>query len=464
MANTYSIKSGDTASAIASKLGTTVSALQSANPQYSQFVSNPNYIQAGWTLNLPSTSPPISSTQQLYNDTLAKRDTLVSQLNSIKAGDVKDNSNIDLGALPTIDNKSVSSLVTSTSGLPDLYQSQYQEAITKEAEAKKLQADLGSKPVADTTSALNAANTQYQVPEWLQKTQEQSVKVAALNADIEKLNVAEQQNVDAARAQLANVPTYIVDRQINQINREYASTKAYKAAELGGESALLQTYAGNLTEARNLASDAVNAYTYDVQQQRADYDSLYSVYGDWISSLDKEEQDILANARNEAIRTEDNAKTEATNVMELMLKYPNAGIKITDTLTGATSKANDYQIANPEPKSLKSPTTGADYDTRLNQEINNLYNGQYGTTGAREKIISILKSEFPSADVAKTIYGRVPDGYESSIQGGGSKWQQEAEIWQELSNDSNKSIDPATIAAWIKSKGFNPQDFGYYGY
>ena len=54
---TYKIASGDTASAIAKKYGTTIQQLQAANPQYSQFTSNANYIQAGWTLNLPTAAP-----------------------------------------------------------------------------------------------------------------------------------------------------------------------------------------------------------------------------------------------------------------------------------------------------------------------------------------------------------------------------------------------------------------------
>jgi len=57
MAQTYKILSGDTASKIAKQYGTTVDELQKANPQYSQFTSNADYIQAGWTLNIPTTDP-----------------------------------------------------------------------------------------------------------------------------------------------------------------------------------------------------------------------------------------------------------------------------------------------------------------------------------------------------------------------------------------------------------------------
>lgn len=60
---------------------------------------------------------------------------------------------------------------------------------------------------------------------------------------------------------------------------------------------------------------------------------------------------------------------------------------------------------------LTSPT-GANYNTRLNAEITNIYAGKYGTTGAREQAIKILQSEFPNVDVAKDIYNRAPDGWE----------------------------------------------------
>jgi len=57
---TYKVASGDSASVIAQKNNTTVAELQKLNPQYAQFVKNPNYIQAGWTLNLPGAAPALT--------------------------------------------------------------------------------------------------------------------------------------------------------------------------------------------------------------------------------------------------------------------------------------------------------------------------------------------------------------------------------------------------------------------
>jgi len=69
----------------------------------------------------------------------------------------------------------------------------------------------------------------------------------------------------------------------------------------------------------------------------------------------------------------------------------------------------------------KAPTNqyGVSYTTRFKEELANLYAGRYGTEGAREKVLEILKKEFANVDVAKDVYTRIPDGYESGIKTSG---------------------------------------------
>jgi hypothetical protein len=84
----------------------------------------------------------------------------------------------------------------------------------------------------------------------------------------------------------------------------------------------------------------------------------------------------------------------------------------------------EYKASLKELKTTITPTIvselGEKYATRLEQEVSNLYAGRYGQKGSREKIINVLKSEFPNVDVSKDIYTRVPDGYEKQIKTGGS--------------------------------------------
>ena len=57
------------------------------------------------------------------------------------------------------------------------------------------------------------------------------------------------------------------------------------------------------------------------------------------------------------------------------------------------------------------------YTTRLKEEISSLFAGRYGREGSREKVIEILKREFPTKDVSGDIYSKIPNGYEAQIKG-----------------------------------------------
>ncbi|MFZ5471663.1 MAG: LysM peptidoglycan-binding domain-containing protein, partial [Myxococcota bacterium] len=60
--NSYTVRSGDTLAAIASRHGTTAAALVEANKaRYPSLESNPGAIQVGWSLSLPTGSPKATS-------------------------------------------------------------------------------------------------------------------------------------------------------------------------------------------------------------------------------------------------------------------------------------------------------------------------------------------------------------------------------------------------------------------
>jgi len=102
-------------------------------------------------------------------------------------------------------------------------------------------------------------------------------------------------------------------------------------------------------------------------------------------------------------------KETSTQVVEI-----NGRKLLVNTQTGQTIQ--DLGPITTKETTTPTSATGANYNTRLNEEIDNLYKGMYGTTGSREKVIKILKAEFPNVDVAKEIYSRVPDKYEKNIK------------------------------------------------
>jgi len=92
---------------------------------------------------------------------------------------------------------------------------------------------------------------------------------------------------------------------------------------------------------------------------------------------------------------------------------------ITKLLLNPDSPTFDTDLANLQAgiRVAAKGRTGANYNTRLGQEIDDLYSGRYGTEGAREKVIDILRNEFPNVDVSSDVYSRAPDGYEAHIKG-----------------------------------------------
>jgi hypothetical protein len=201
------------------------------------------------------------------------------------------------------------------------------------------------------------------------------------------------------------------------------------------------------------------------------YDQARNEQGQKIVQLEKDERDII----NKQISLLENdlaqAQKNADYIKELMISpetaqmVADAGITLLDTPEVVNKKLADYsyrqekiqianemeeqgfqfitaEVANTKPadevvivedsrgvkqywwkkKEVKttkttttkiiSPITGAEYNSRLNQEINNLYNGRYGTEWARERVINILQREFPNQDVAGDIYNRVPDNWD----------------------------------------------------
>lgn len=285
----------------------------------------------------------------------------------------------DLGAFPPADTKGVDTAytnATSTSQLlaqqiaqqqkerEELEKSLTEAGATGEGFWQKMLSLVGKKPTADVQAQLATAQEKYEVPEWLSKVQAQNVKVAQIQGDITKLEVQRQTEID--RAYTAGMSMSYIRSNINEIDRVHNSKRAYKVAEMSAEAALMQAYQGNLDSARDLVSDAVSAYTYDIQQERADFDTLFNVYGDWINSLETKDREILENTREDLEKQEAQVREDKTNIMNLMLEYPKAGISIADTLEDATEKARSWTAEYPEEEILtpsEAATLGVPYGT-----------------------------------------------------------------------------------------------------
>jgi hypothetical protein len=230
----------------------------------------------------------------------------------------------------------------------------------------QMQEGVGS---SDLGAVRTQAQQQQNIPQLSDQVKQQSLKVASLSGDIDKLDVRRLAEIDRAYAQ-QGVPMRFIQGQVGEIDRKFNIEKAYKSAELGAQSALLQAQTGNLQLANNMVSDIVNAYTFDIQQQRKDVSDLINVYGDWFTSLEKDQQSILTDLATRLEKQETETKNEKTQIMNWMIEYPSAGITLNDTLDGAADKATNWKATNPETSILsvsEAATLGLPYGTTKEQ-------------------------------------------------------------------------------------------------
>lgn len=266
----------------------------------------------------------------------------------------------DLGTLPPADTKEVDTALNNAASSADLLAKQIaqqekdRKALEKTLEKEGVKGksvlekilDLGGKkPKIDTAAQLAEEQEKYKVLELLEKTQAQNIKVATIQGDLTKMENLHLADIQRSYDQRASMG--FIRGDVNEKTRKYNIDRSYKVAEMAAEAMLAQAYAGNLSEARGLANDAVNSYLFDIKQQRADFDAVFDIYGDWVSSLEAKDQDILNQARADLEAEEKRVREDKTNVLNLMLNYSKAGITIDDTVEEATAKASAWTGVQP---------------------------------------------------------------------------------------------------------------------
>jgi LysM repeat protein len=323
----YVIKQGDTLSAIAKANNTTVESLAKANE-----IADPNKIIAGATLRLPGAD--------------------------INASEVQ-------SGAPVIETPTQPVEPPTTGNAILDYTKQEQERIAKEREdAQKsmggdatragLIEEAKTRPIIDTESKLTSEMQESGATDLQKQVATQNTLVATIKGEVEKLEIQEQNEIDALEQ--SGVTRGAIDREKAVIQRKYASQRALKNAELSAEAAVLSAMQGNFTMAKQAAQDAVDAYTYDYQQNVKTFDTLFSLHADWVDELDEAEQNLLKTAASEAQNELDKVTKEKSEVSDLMIEYNayGAGISLDDTLESAQKKAAKANEAKVELSKTKA--------------------------------------------------------------------------------------------------------------
>ena len=331
----YVIQSGDTLTGIAAGNNTTVEEIMDSNPS----ITNPDIIYAGNNLTLPGATPTPTPTPEV-----------------ISAGDF-DNGGGDLNIPDTTTAPDGAAGIVSATGQSDMLKAmsetlkKQQEAIDKASETQKTWIEkLSGKDKTSQADTLAAQQEKYNISGKLTQIEDITNLTLPLQTQLADLTNRKQREIDRNDARLAS--SVAKDREANAIDLKYAKMQAPIATQLNAYAAQAQAIQGNLDIANQYISQAVNAATYDQEFEYNRTRDIIDLNQDFISGLQADERSLFANILNLKQDELSNARTDKTNVGNLMLQYPSAGITMNDTIGRATAKASAWAGAQPT-------TTGA---------------------------------------------------------------------------------------------------------
>ena len=238
---------------------------------------------------------------------------------------------------------------------------------------------------------------------------------------------------------------------------------------------------GLFNDATAFAAQAVSDYVYDKELAYNQIVAFEEENNFAIAELDKEFKDALQEGKDLAFTIWQEAKAEKTQVMDLNLQFPDAGINLDDTIEEAnvkaglvaeTDKAREIALATAKRVEALDITTGlkkADatrFFGEIDSGVNELQQGrEWGEVWDR------IKLQFPTVpsnviDKALGTQWREAGAFQEfqAKKGGGtlSKTEREATVWQWLSTDEAKALNDDEKSQQIKSFGLDPESFGIF--
>lgn len=253
----------------------------------------------------------------------------------------------------TSSSNSIFDLTAGITGLQEQLNADFQESEKrlndvqkeKESRTKKSQGffnDLQNlfKTRPDSAELLESNLDKYGVDEDLGAVRSLIGEIGGLRTQLNTLNMREALALESETGRGEGIPQVLINGKQAKIQREYAIRKSAVSAELGAKAAVVEALRGNITQATQLASAAVEAAVFDYQQKVDDYRDLFTYNQDIIDSLSDEEKTLLSNRRDILESELAQKRADATTVAQLMVDNPTAGISVYDSILEAASKVS----------------------------------------------------------------------------------------------------------------------------
>jgi hypothetical protein len=221
----------------------------------------------------------------------------------------------------------------------DAQQKTYQE------QSKSIWDKLQSQPTQQQTRDEYFQSIGVNPADYFSKQKSQLAEVQTLQEDYN--NAVAQKELQLSKTQESLAPMSFITAKMSRQERDANIILNQKSANINTKLGVMEAEKGNFTEAQNYVNQAVQQYTYDLELQYKDFEIFRDMNKEVLDGLDSRYINALNSAQNAAQQAYEIAKSNTTDILNLMLKYPGAGITINDTIENATKKASKWYLANP---------------------------------------------------------------------------------------------------------------------
>lgn len=190
---------------------------------------------------------------------------------------------------------------------------------------------------------------EYKIPEYMEEASGALLQAKELQQ--RAISLGEQRDASISAVSQQSIATPFISRQESKIREDYDRRISTVSAMAGVHSAYAQAVQGQVSQARGLVSDIVQAYTYDTELELNRINMFMDLNSEEIGMLDRDYQNALQETQRYWKNRLQTQRADKEAVMNLMLQYPKAGVSIEDTPQEAAQKAaqwSESQIYSPD--------------------------------------------------------------------------------------------------------------------
>ena len=186
-------------------------------------------------------------------------------------------------------------------------------------------------------------------------------QIGAANQQIASLQERKAQAID--QVQGAAVSSVLINRRVATQEKRYNSRINAQAAQAGALAVQLEAVRGNITQARAVANDVVNAAIADQQAELQELQFFFDTNESLLAELGQEERNALNQLRQDKLNEINVKKEEKQNLLDIMIQNPNAGVTLNDDIETALNKVGvRNEVEYKRKLAIQYPGAGIDVD------------------------------------------------------------------------------------------------------